>query len=348
MYAREESEYFTAKRKAARQVVGDDRTRDLPSNKEIREEILVLAELMEGESRLRELTAMRLEALRLMRALARFRPRLIGSVWTGHIRKGSDIDLHVFTDSLGLLEDALVELGLAGAYRVEHKRVRKHNEERVFTHVHVETGGHSIELTVYAADKANYPFRSSITGKEIERAGIGELEARLRETVPDLEAALEGEAETPEDRYELFRLLLLPLEKVKQSARHHPEGDALYHSLQVFDLARAERPWDEEFILAALLHDVGKAIDPSDHVPAAMAALEGAVTERTMWLIAHHMEGHACRDGSIGWRAKRRLMESEDYEDLLLLSELDQAGRRRGVVVPSVEEALEFVRGMGE
>ena len=45
----------------------------------------------------------------------------------------------------------------------------------------------------------------------------------------------------------------------------HPEGDALYHSLQVFHLAREARPYDEEFLLAALLHDVGKAVDPQDH-----------------------------------------------------------------------------------
>ena len=61
-------------------------------------------------------------------------------------------------------------------------------------------------------------------------------------------------------------MLLQPLEGVKQSPKHHPEGDALYHSLQVFELARDERPYDEEFLLAALLHDVGKAIDPADHV----------------------------------------------------------------------------------
>jgi hypothetical protein len=121
MYAREESEYFTAKRKAARMVIGDDRTRDLPSNRENRDEILLLADMLEGESRQRDLWLMRLEALRLMRSLRPFRPRLIGSVLTGHIRRGSDIDLHVFTDSLGLLEDELSNLCLE--YRVEHKRV---------------------------------------------------------------------------------------------------------------------------------------------------------------------------------------------------------------------------------
>ena len=53
------------------------------------------------------------------------------------------------------------------------------------------------------------------------------------------------------------RRLLLPLENVQQSAKHHPEGDVQYHLLQVFELARDARPYDEEFLLAALLHDIG-------------------------------------------------------------------------------------------
>ena len=70
--------------------------------------------------------------------------------------------------------------------------------------------------------------------------------------------------------------LLLPLEEVKGSPTYHPEGDVLYHSLQVFELARERRPYDEEFLLAALLHDVGKALDPADHVQAALDALKQA------------------------------------------------------------------------
>jgi HD superfamily phosphodiesterase len=62
---------------------------------------------------------------------------------------------------------------------------------------------------------------------------------------------------------------------VKQNPVYHPEGDALYHSLQVFELARQQVPWDEEFLLAALLHDVGKAIDPADHVAAGDRGIGG-------------------------------------------------------------------------
>lgn len=54
------------------------------------------------------------------------------------------------------------------------------------------------------------------------------------------------------DRFAIFKLRLLPLESVKQNPKYHPEGDALYHSLQVFHLARDARPYDEEFLLAAL------------------------------------------------------------------------------------------------
>src|SRR5262249_48649930 len=130
------------------------------------------------------------------------------------------------------------------------------------------------------------------------------------------------------------------------SAKYHPEGDALYHSLQVFELARAARPYDEEFLLAALLHDVGKAIDPADHVTAALQALEGSITERTEALIAMHMDALAYRAGAVGSRAAARLRESEHFDDLMLLRELDSRGRVPGAVVCEVSEALDFIRSL--
>jgi predicted HD phosphohydrolase len=344
MYARTETEYFTAKRKAARQLGVEYRYRpaDLPTNREIRDQIQAMARMHEGPKRRENLREMRVEALRLMRLLARFRPRLIGSVWTGHVRKGSDIDIHVFTDSVALVTDALAENGLD--YELERKRVVKHGEERVFTHVHVRDR-YPFELTVYAEDRAHYVFKSSITGKAIERASIAELESALRAEEP--EADLDGEVEPTDeqlDRFEVYRMLLQPLEGVKQSPKYHPEGDALYHSLQVFELARAARPFDEEFLLAALLHDVGKAIDPADHVGAALEALEDAVPDRTALLIEYHMDVHAYRAGTLGARARVRLQNLEDFDDLLLLNECDRRGRVPGADVPELTEALDFLR----
>src|SRR3954462_171739 len=112
MYERVESEYFTAKRKAARRLCRQGvKPQDLPSNAEIREQVQLFARIHEGDKRTEHLREMRLEALRLMRLLRGFKPRLIGSVMTGHVRKGSDIDVHVFSDSATLVTDLLQQEG---------------------------------------------------------------------------------------------------------------------------------------------------------------------------------------------------------------------------------------------
>src|SRR5438270_10204497 len=217
MYERVESEYFTAKRKAAKRLCrGGIKPEDLPSNAEIRDQIQVFARIHEGEKRTEHLREMRLEALRLMRLLRAYRPRLIGSVMTGHVRKGSDIDIHVFSDSAHLITDVLQQEGFQ--YDLERKQVVKHGEARVFTHVHVYAR-FNFELTVYPEDKAHYVFRSSITGKAIERASVRELEELLTREYPglDLEGELDASSEVA-DPYQVFRLLLLPLENVRQSA----------------------------------------------------------------------------------------------------------------------------------
>src|SRR5262245_19549630 len=343
MYERVESEYYTAKRKAAKRLCRQGpKPEDLPSNAEIREQIQTFARLHEGPKRTENLRAMRFEALALMRLLRAFRPRLIGSVMTGHVRKGSDIDLHVFTDSPGLVSDTLQNEGYQ--FDVERKQVVKHGEARLFTHVHVYAR-FNFELTVYPEDKAHYVFKSSITGKAIERASIRELEELLQREYPgiDLDGALE-DTEAAADPYPLFRMLLLPLEDVDQHPRHHPEGDVLYHSLQVFELAREHRAYDEEFLLAALLHDVGKGLDRGDHVGAALAALDGLITDRTRFFIEHHMHAHEYRAGTLPPKLRRELETSPDFEDLMLLRELDDAGRVPGAVVGTVDEALDFLR----
>jgi len=149
------------------------------------------------------------------------------------------------------------------------------------------------------------------------------------------------------DHFDVYASLLLPLENVRQNLKYHPEGDALYHSLQVFDHARDELPYDEEFLLAALLHDVGKGIDSQNHVAAGLEALADTITERTSWLVEHHMLAHGIADQTLGRRAHRRLRESEYYDDLLLLGECDRAGRQPGVEAPELEAAIEYLRELG-
>jgi hypothetical protein len=158
--------------------------------------------------------------------------------------------------------------------------------------------------------------------------------------------ALVGSLAEQLDRFAIYKMRLEPLESIKQNPKSHPEGDALFHSLQVFHLARDVRPYDEEFLLAALLHDVGKAIDRQNHEAAGVEALRGAVTERTLWLIEHHTDLLSARYQPLSARTKRELDASEHAEDLALLCEFDLAGRVPGQQVDSVPEVLDYLKGL--
>ena len=345
MYDREESEYYRAKLKAARKICkGWVSPRDLPSNAEIRDEVQQLARLIEGEDRNKNLREMRLAALSLMRILSKFRPRIIGSVFTGHIRSGSDIDIHVFSNSVQAITSELDYQNLR--YETTRKEVRKNGEDTVYRHIHVHDR-FEFELTVYPESKISYAFKSSITGKAIEKASLPQFEAFLLKEYPGID--LENEVlavEEAVDRFQVFESLLLPLENVKQDLRYHPEGDALYHSLQVYDLACDQLPYDEEFLLAALLHDVGKGLNQFDHVNSGLEALDGFISERTHWLIANHMLAHKIHDGSLGARKLRRLRENESFDELLLLGECDRGGRQIGVATTELDDALDYIRNL--
>ena len=83
--------------------------------------------------------------------------------------------------------------------------------------------------------------------------------------------------------------LLLALDGVPQDSKYHPEGDALFHTLQVFGLALRETR-DPILLGAALLHDVGKADAGSDHDEVGADLLEGLIHPRAVWLVRHHLD----------------------------------------------------------
>lgn len=186
MYREGVKEYFNAKRIAAKRVLGKTeakatvrfRPHDMPSNGEIKEELQRLSILAEGEDREARIFAMRVTALECMRKLEHFEPRLIGSVASGKIRQGSDIDLHVFTDDLEQLETTMDTLGWD--YEHDEVLIRKNNEFREFTHYYIDVG-FPLELSVYGTEERKITTRSSVSGKPIERVSA----ARLRELIEE-------------------------------------------------------------------------------------------------------------------------------------------------------------------
>lgn len=83
--------------------------------------------------------------------------------------------------------------------------------------------------------------------------------------------------------------LLLDLDGIEQNPHYHPEGDALFHSLQVFQLAHQQS--DSPIMwAAALFHDVGKANGTKDHDVIGAEMLQGVLNDQIVWLVEHHLD----------------------------------------------------------
>ncbi|MGF6772977.1 hypothetical protein P3T18_005482 [Paraburkholderia sp. GAS199] len=101
MIAEDGLDYATAKRKAARQVVGESRVAGewLPDNDQIEEEIREYQALFQGDSQPALLLRLRRVAIDWMQRLAPFDPYLTGAVLGGTAGEHSDIHLQTFCDN---------------------------------------------------------------------------------------------------------------------------------------------------------------------------------------------------------------------------------------------------------
>jgi len=132
-----------------------------------------------------------------------------------------------------------------------------------------------------------------------------------------------------------LQCLLLDLDGVQQNPRYHPEVDALYHSLQVFQQVSAISH-DPVLMAAALFHDVGKSVDMKYHALIGAQMLQGIFIEPVVWLIAHHLDLLTQPK-----RTRRKLRNSIALNQLELLRRCDLQGRKVNVDVLSVSEAIE-------
>ncbi|TDG08584.1 UDP-N-acetylmuramate--alanine ligase [Paraburkholderia guartelaensis] len=101
MIAEDGLDYATAKRKAARQVVGETRIEGtwLPDNDQIEEEIREYQALFQSDSQPMVLRRLREIALEWMQRLEAFNPFLTGAVLNGTAGEHSDIHLQIFCDN---------------------------------------------------------------------------------------------------------------------------------------------------------------------------------------------------------------------------------------------------------
>jgi hypothetical protein len=129
--------------------------------------------------------------------------------------------------------------------------------------------------------------------------------------------------------------LLEELQYVEQSPLFHPEGDTLYHSIQVYQCAKFETN-DPELLAAALFHDVGKAIDYPKHDQAGSDAIDGLLSPRITWLIRHHLDLLETPQ-----KTRRLLAGTKQLVELEKLRRWDLAGRQPDTYVISSQQAID-------
>ncbi len=175
LYFGAEKEYKQAKTKAA-VTFG---VHFLPSNLEIALELDKIAEENEGPKRKERLIQMRKEALNVMRLLGAFCPVLIGSVWRGTIKQGSDIDIAVYTDE----PEEITGMLKAGGVRVLKKAwttVNKRGATLESFHIYAETASkHGLEIVARSREDAGKKRKCETFGDELKGLNIKELQKIL-------------------------------------------------------------------------------------------------------------------------------------------------------------------------
>jgi predicted nucleotidyltransferase len=116
-----------------------------------------------------------------MKLLKAYGPVLIGSVWRGTIRYGSDIDIALYHD----LPDEIVNLLKANGFKIsktEWTTVTKRGKTEVSFHIYLLVlGGQKIEIVVRSREEANRKRKCEIFGDEIKGLSVQELEKLLEE-----------------------------------------------------------------------------------------------------------------------------------------------------------------------
>ncbi len=317
---RKESNHAAARKRAARWLSRRRVHRDdMPSRKEIDDQFDLLAGLDSAEHQQARLREWQLLAVELGTALAEFTPDFHGPVVDGPYVPGAEIRVTVEADAFDSVVASLRSVALVDRLDLS-------------------------EPSVVRCRFRRSPVLVGVNDEPDDAIDLATLRALTAPAdLPD-ESFESVTSDEPEIDYDHLEHLLARLEDVRLPSDRHPEGDALYHALQVFELGRAERPWDEEFLVACLVHDAGLAVDPRLGTDATLEALEGLVTPRVLSLVAGLPRIERALQAG---RIPKSLRQSGEADDLLLLARCDRDGRVPGRETCTLDEAIAYLVDLG-
>jgi hypothetical protein len=170
-------DFALAKRKAARQLGALD-SQALPGNDEIEAELRAYLALYQAEEHPQRLAELREIALEAMRALERFSPYLTGPVLKGIAGPYAEIELQLFPDSVKEVEMFLLDRNLP--YATHEARRYAGDRAHAVSVLTLAWRGVPLRLSIFDPRDERLALKTSQAGKVMDRAGIAEVGALLR------------------------------------------------------------------------------------------------------------------------------------------------------------------------
>jgi hypothetical protein len=169
--------YRIAKQKAVQRLGINTRTA-MPSNVEVEDALRAYQGFYGGQQHTHHLQRMREIALRVMRSLASFRPRLVGPVLEGTADEHARVSLHVFNDPPDAVAVHLLDKGLV--FRDEQRKIRWHDGTyRQVPLLITDAEGVEVELALFSCVDLRQAPPSPVNGRPQKRAPLSEVECLL-------------------------------------------------------------------------------------------------------------------------------------------------------------------------
>ena len=174
------SDYYRAKHKAAARL-GAANTRNLPRNDEVEKALVQYQRLFRADSQPVRLKRLRETALRAMEFLARFNPRLVGSVLRGTADEHTEITLHVFADTPEEIGLFLMEQGIPHQHR-DKRVILVGGEGVVYPAYRFIAEEAPMLLVAFPTNGIRLALRSEVDGRTAQRAALSEVRSLVEKS----------------------------------------------------------------------------------------------------------------------------------------------------------------------
>ena len=171
-------DFALAKRKAARQL-GAPQSEALPGNDEVENELRAYRALYQADEHPQRISELRRIALDAMRAFERFNPYLTGPVLKGTAGPYAEIDLQLFPGSPKEVEIFLLEQGIS--FSTHEGRRFSGDRTHAMSVFSLSWQDTPLKLSVFDPRDERLALKTSQAGRVMERAGMAEVGALLRD-----------------------------------------------------------------------------------------------------------------------------------------------------------------------